>query len=436
MVRYLDSSSPSELVVSAVALTAATIDRPPDGALPGRSGIYRPSGITYTMMTTYAPTPEIDHETQALRDLAREFAAGEIAPNAARWWDEERCPTELFTQMGKLDLMGLLAPAEYGGTDTSTVALVAALFEVAKADQSIGAAWQAHLTIGTLPLLTFGSDEQKQRWLVPLAGGEKLGSFGLTEPDAGSDASGIRTMARKGESGDWTIDGSKTFISNAGTDISLGPVILAKTPIAGGEDGYANILVPRGTPGFEQGPKMRGIGWHALDTRELNFGSVVLDDSHVIGTPGRGLAQFLSVLDVGRITVATLGIALTEAVLELALEHAKTRQQFGRPLSKFQAIQFKLADIAAELEAVKLLVYHTAQLRDAGRPFSKEGAMAKLLSSRLAVRAASEAVQIHGGYGYMHEYPVSRYYCDAKVLEIGEGTNEVQHLVIARHLGC
>jgi short/branched chain acyl-CoA dehydrogenase len=379
---------------------------------------------------------ELDQEAQALRDLAREFAAGEIAPHAAQWWQEERCPTELLLKMGELDLMGLLVPEEYGGTAVSTTAAVAAMFEVAKVDQSIGAAWQAHLTIGSIPLLAFGSEEQKRRWLVPLAHGEKLGSFGLTEPDAGSDASGIRTRATRAPSGDWTINGSKVFISNAGTDISLGPVILARTPSENGEAGYANVLIPRGTPGFELGPKMHGIGWHALDSRELTFDDVSLSDDHVIGTPGRGLAQFLEVLDAGRITVATLGIALTEAVLEMSLDYAKQRQQFGRPISKFQAIQFKLADMAAQLEAVKLLVYRTAELRDAGRPFSKEGAMAKLLSSRLAVQAASEAVQIHGGYGYMHEYPVARFYCDAKVLEIGEGTNEIQHLVIARHLGC
>jgi short/branched chain acyl-CoA dehydrogenase len=379
---------------------------------------------------------ELDQEAQDLRDLARDFAAGEIAPHAAEWWREERCPTELLRKMGELDLMGLLVPEEYGGTATSTSAAVAALFEVAKVDQSIAAAWQAHLTIGSIPLLAFGSDEQKQRWLVPLAHGEKLGSFGLTEPDAGSDASGIRTRARRDAGGEWVINGSKVFISNAGTDMSLGPVILARTPGEDGEAGYANVLIPLGTPGFELGPKMHGIGWHALDSRELTFDDVRVSEDHLIGTPGRGLAQFLQVLDVGRITIATLGIALTEAVLEMALDYAKHRQQFGRPISKFQAIQFKLADMAAELEAVRLLTYRAAELRDAGRPFSKEGAMAKLLSSRLAVRAASEAVQIHGGYGYMHEYPVSRFYCDAKVLEIGEGTNEIQHLVIARHLGC
>ena len=381
-------------------------------------------------------TLDISDDAAAVRDLARDFAAGEVAPHAARWWDEERCPTELFRAMGALDLMGLLVPEQYGGAGVATTTAVAALFEVAKVDQSIAAAWQAHLTIGTLPLLAFGSEEQKQRWLVPLAQGEKLGSFGLTEPEAGSDAGAIRTQARRGAGGDWTVTGSKVFISNAWTDLSLGPVILARTTGDGVQDGYANILVPRGTPGFSAGPKLRGIGWHALDSRELTFDDVVVSEDHVIGTPGRGLAQCLAVLDTGRITVATLGAALTEAVLELALEHAKHRQQFGRPISKFQAIQFKLADIAAELEAVKLLVARAAALRDAGRPFSKEGAMAKLLTSRLAVKAASEAVQVHGGYGYMHEYPVARFYCDAKVLEIGEGTNEVQHLVIARHLGC
>jgi alkylation response protein AidB-like acyl-CoA dehydrogenase len=377
----------------------------------------------------------LDAEAGALRDLAREFAAGEIAPNAAGWWRECRCPVELFTAMGKLDLMGLLVPERYGGTGVGTVAAAAALFEVAKADQSIGAAWQAHLTIGSMPLLSFGSEAQKDRWLVPLASGEKLGSFGLTEPEAGSDAAGIRTRLTPDGDG-WRLDGSKVFISNAGTEISLGPVVLARAPAPAGQSAYANVLVPRGTEGYTTGPKLNGLGWHALDSRELNFDGVSLSEEHVIGALGGGLSQFLTVLDVGRITVATLGAALAEAVLEMALEYAKQRQQFGRPISKFQAIQFKLADIAARLEAVKLLIHRAAWLRDEGRPFSREGAMAKLLASELATHAASEAVQIHGGYGYMHEYPVSRFYADAKVLEIGEGTSEIQRIVIARHLGC
>jgi alkylation response protein AidB-like acyl-CoA dehydrogenase len=390
-------------------------------------------------MAVATPLPVLTDEDRSLRDLAREFAHGEIAPNAARWYEEERCPVELFARMGELDLMGLLAPEEHGGTDVSTVALVAALFEVAKIDQSIAAAWQAHLTIGSMPLIAFGSEAQKERWLRPLATGEKLGSFGLTEPGAGSDASGIRTTARRQDDG-WLLDGSKVFISNAATEMSLGPVVLARVADEdsgdNGTPGYACLLVPRGTPGFTHGPKLRGIGWLSLDSRQLTFENVVLDDDHLIGDPGRGLSQFLAVLDVGRITVATLGVALAEAVLEMALEYARERRQFGQAISKFQAIQFKLADIAAQLEAVKLLVVRAAQLRDAGEPFGREGAMAKLLASELAVHAASEAVQIHGGYGYMQEYPVSRFYRDAKVLEIGEGTNEIQRIVIARYLGC
>jgi short-chain 2-methylacyl-CoA dehydrogenase len=389
-------------------------------------------------MTLPRPIVQLEEDVRALRDLVRDLAEGEIAPNAARWWSEERCPTALFRRMGELDLMGLLVPEQYGGTSVSTTALVTALLEVARVDQSIAAAWQAHLTIGSLPLLMFGREEQKLRWLVPLASGKVLGSFGLTEPEAGSDAAAVRTTLSPTDGG-WLANGSKTFISNAGTDMSLGPVILARisdSDGAAGDHGYAAALVPRGTPGFEIGPKLKGIGWHALDSRELVFTNVELTHDHLIGPAGHGLRQFLSALDVGRITIATLAVGLTEAVLSLALAHAKERRQFGRPLSKFQAIQFKLADIAAQLEAVRLLVYRAAELRDHGQPFAKEAAMAKLLASRLAVYAASEAVQIHGGYGYMHEYPVARFYCDAKILEIGEGTNEIQHLVIARHLGC
>jgi alkylation response protein AidB-like acyl-CoA dehydrogenase len=385
-------------------------------------------------MTTAVLT-DLTHEEAAVRDLCRDFAAAEIAPHAAGWWLEERCPTELFPRMGELGLMGLLVPEEEGGAGLSTVGTVAGLMEVGKADQSIAAAWQAHLSIGSLPILLFGTPSQRERWLAPLVSGERLGSFGLTEPGAGSDAAGIRTTAVRQPDGGWLLNGSKTFISNAGTDISLGPVVLART-VDGDTEGFGAFLVERGTPGYTTGPKLRGIGWHALDSRELTFEDVRLTDEHVIGDPARGLSQFLAALAVGRITVATLAISLTAAVLDLSLEYARQRQQFGRPLSKFQAIQFKLADMATELEAAQLLVYHAARLRDAGRPFDKEAAMAKLLASELAVRAASQAVQIHGGYGTMYDYPVSRFYCDAKVLEIGEGTSEIQRIVIARHLGC
>jgi alkylation response protein AidB-like acyl-CoA dehydrogenase len=380
-----------------------------------------------------ATVDELTAEEAAVRDLCREVAAGEIAPHAARWWEEQRCPTELFRKLGELDLMGLLVPPEEGGAGLSTVGTVAALYEVAKVDQSVAAGWQAHLTIGSLPLLLFGTPEQRERWLRPLAAGELLGSFGLTEPDAGSDAAGIRTLAVRDEDG-WTLNGSKTFISNAGTDMSLGPVVLART--SRDDRRFGAFLVERGTPGFHLGEKIKCVGWHSLDSRELRFDDVRLTDEHLIGNPERGLSQFLSALAVGRITVATLGIALADAVLRLSLDYARQRKQFGQPIAKFQAIQFKLADIASRLEAVRLLVFHAARLRDAGRPFAKEAAMAKLMASELAVDAASEAVQIHGGYGWTHEYPVSRFFADSKILEIGEGTSEIQRLVIARHLGC
>jgi alkylation response protein AidB-like acyl-CoA dehydrogenase len=263
-----------------------------------------------------------------------------------------------------------------------------------------------------------------------------LGAFGLTEPDAGSDARGIRTRADRRDGG-WVINGQKTFISNAGTDMSFGVTLLARTEAAEGETpGFASLVVEKDTPGFTMGPKMRGIGWRGLDTRELFFDDVWVSDEHLVGDPAMGLGQFLRTLEVGRISIAALSLSLTQAVLDLATAYAQQRVQFGQPLSNFQAIQFKLADIATELEAARWLTYRAAALRDSGEPFLKEASMAKLKASRLAVSAASEAVQIHGGLGYMLESPVARFYCDAKVLEIGEGTNEIQHLVIARALGC
>jgi alkylation response protein AidB-like acyl-CoA dehydrogenase len=378
---------------------------------------------------------EISDEERAVRDLCREFAREEIAPQAQRWWEQEACPIEVLRAMGRLGLMGLLVPPEYGGAGLSTVGFVAAMEEIGRADQSVAAAWQAHLTIGSLPLLHFGTEEQKQRWLVPLAQGERLGAFGLTEPHAGSDVAGIRTKAvRQGDG--WVVNGRKMFISNAGTDMSLGVTILARVVGTDGDPGFAGILVPKGTPGYSCGPKLRGIGWRALDTRELIFDNVRLPPDHVLGTEGEGLMQFLSTLDVGRISIAALSVSLAQAVLDLSLEYAGKREQFGKPISKYQAIQFKLADMAAETEAARWLTYRAAVLRDAGRPFTREAAMAKMKASRVAVWAASEAVQIHGGYGYMRDTPVARFFCDAKILEIGEGTNEIQHLVIARELGC
>jgi len=370
-----------------------------------------------------------------LVELCRTFATEQIAIRAPLAWDEARCPTDLLREMGQLGLLGILIPGEWGGIGMSTVGFVAAMEQVGLADQSVAAAWQAHCTIGSLPLLLFGNDTQRERWLRPLAEGRVLGGFGLTEPDAGSDARGIRTKAERHDDG-WLINGRKTFISNVGTDMSFGVTLLARIESKDERPRYASFVVENGTSGFTTGPKMRGIGWRGLDTRELYFDDVWVSDEHLLGDPNLGLSQFLRTLEVGRISIAALSLSLTQAVLNMALEYAGQRQQFGQPISKFQAVQFKLADMATELEAARWLTYRAASLRDAGQPFQQEAAMAKLKASRLAAWAASEAVQIHGGLGYMLDTPVARFYCDAKVLEIGEGTNEIQHLVIARGLGC
>jgi short-chain 2-methylacyl-CoA dehydrogenase len=370
-----------------------------------------------------------------LAGLAREFAHKEIARRAPAAWEEGRCPTDLLREMGALGLLGILVPEQWGGIGMSTTGFVAAMEQIGLADQSVAAAWQAHATIGSLPLLLFGTDEQRQRWLRPLAEGRALGAFGLTEPDAGSDARAIRTRAVPSDGG-WLINGRKTFISNAGTDMSFGVTLLARTDEGGGEHAFASFVVEKNTPGYTTGPKLRGIGWRGLDTRELFFDDVWVPADHLLGDPSLGLSQFLRTLEVGRISIAALSLSLTQAVLDLAMDHARNRVQFGQPISKFQAVQFKLADIATELEAARWLTYRAASLRDLGEPFHKEAAMAKLKASRLAAWAASEAVQIHGGLGYMLDSTVARFYCDAKVLEIGEGTNEIQHLVIARALGC
>jgi short-chain 2-methylacyl-CoA dehydrogenase len=371
-----------------------------------------------------------------LAALCREFAQNEIASRAPSAWEEGRCPTDLLREMGELGLLGMLIPEEWGGIGMSTVGFVAAMEEIGLADQSVAAAWQAHVTIGSLPLFLFGNDAQRERWLRPLAEGRALGAFGLTEPDAGSDARGIRTRAERRDGG-WVINGRKTFISNAGTDMSFGVTLLARTGLAEGQEPrFGSFVVEKDSPGFTMGAKMRGIGWRGLDTRELFFDDVWVPDDHLVGDPDLGLNQFLGALEVGRISIAALSLSLTQAVLDLATAHARERVQFGQPISKFQAVQFKLADIATELEAARWLTYRAANLRDLGQPFLKEASMAKLKASRVATWAASEAVQIHGGIGYMLETPVARFYCDAKVLEIGEGANEIQHVVIARTLGC
>jgi short/branched chain acyl-CoA dehydrogenase len=377
---------------------------------------------------------DLPEETRDLQDMVREFAAKEISPNAAEWSENEQFPTHVFTKLGELGLMGMLVPEEYGGAGSDTVSYVAVMEELGAADQSVASSWNAHSTIATLPLLAYGTEEQKQRWLAPLARGEAIGAFGLTEPGAGSDAAGITTTAQRRDGG-WVINGTKMFITNAGTDISQGVTLLATT--GKGEDGrkrFATFYVPTGAPGYSCGAKLKKLGWHAMDTRELIFDDCWISDDHLIGEEGGGLRQFLSVLDKGRISVAALGLSLAKAALALAVKHATERHQFGRPLSAFQAVAHKIADIGTEFEAARWMVYRAAWLADQGRPYGKEAAMAKLYASEVANRAASQAVQIHGGYGYVRESEISRFYADAKILEIGEGTNEIQRDIIARAL--
>ena len=378
----------------------------------------------------------LDEAQEAMREVARSFAAREIAPHAAQWWEDEVFPSHVFKAMGELGLMGMLVPERYGGADAGAVAYVAAMEQIGAADQSVAAAWNAHITIASLPLLAFGTEEQKQRWLRPLAEGHFIGAFGLTEPEAGSDAAGIRTRARR-DGDDWIIDGTKMFISNAGTDMSLGVTILAVTgENADGSKRYGSLFVPDDTPGYLKGKRLKKIGWHGLDTRELVFDGCRVPGDHLVGDEGHGLRQFLEVLTVGRISIGALSLSLASAALEMALDYAKQRAQFGKKISTFQAIQHKLADMATEVESARWLVYRAAWLHDQGLPFAKEAAMAKLYASEVANRVVSQAVQVHGGYGYILESPIARFYCDAKILEIGEGTNEIQRTVIARALGC
>lgn len=373
-------------------------------------------------------------ETSALKQMCADFAAREIAPYAADWSARGAIPSEVFTKLGSLGLMGMLVDEEHGGAGASMVEYVAVMEELGGADQSFAAAWNAHSTIATLPLLRFGTAEQKERWLRPLAEGRRIGAFALTEPSAGSDAAGIRTTATR-VSGGWVINGSKTFISNAGTEISMGVCALAVT--GEGDSGsrhFGVFFIPDGAEGYSKGQPLKKIGWKALDTRELFFENCFVPDDHLIGSEGDGLRQFLAVLDPGRISVAALSLSLAGAALKMAVDYAGQRTQFGQKLSDFQAVGHHLANIATETEAARWLVYRAAWLCDTGQPFSKAAAMAKLYASEAANRAASLSLQVHGGYGFMAESAISRFYSDAKILEIGEGTNEIQRNIIARLL--
>jgi short/branched chain acyl-CoA dehydrogenase len=373
---------------------------------------------------------DLSEEHQLLRTTVRGFAEQRIAPVAEELDREHRFPYDLIAGLAELGLLGIPIPEEYGGSGADTLSYTIAIEELTRVDSSVAITVAAHTSLGMMPILTYGNEEQKRTWLPDLAGGRKLAAFGLTEPEAGSDAGATRTTAELRD-GRWIVNGSKIFITNAGTDISACVTITART----GEDEISNIIVPNGTEGYELSAPMRKMGWHASDTRELSFRDCAVPEENLLGERGAGYRQFLEILDGGRISVAAMGLGLAQGAFELASAYARERKQFGKPISSFQAIQFKLADMATEIEAGRNLVYKAAWLKDQRRPFAQAAAMAKLYTGELAHRVANHALQIHGGYGYMDEYAISRLYRDQKVLEIGEGTNEVQRLVIARNLG-
>jgi len=374
---------------------------------------------------------ELSDDHRLIQRTVRDFATNEVAPVAEELDREKRFPYEIVRKLGELNLMGIPFPQEVGGGGGDSLAYALAVEELTRVDSSVAITLCAHTSLGTQPIYLFGTPAQRAQWLPRLCSGEILGAFGLTEPEAGSDAGNVKTRARL-EDGEWVIDGAKQFITNAGTDISGVVCITAKT----GEDEISNLIVPNGTPGYEQGAPYRKMGWNASDTRPLAFDGCRVPEGNLLGSRGAGFKQFLHVLDIGRIGVAAMGLGLAQGALDQALAYARERKAFGQPISKFQAIQGKLADMATEIEAARLLVYKAARLKDKGEGFTLTAAQAKLKTGRLAVRCAEEAVQIHGGYGYIEEYPVCRFYRDAKILTIGEGTDEVQQMVIARALGA
>ncbi|MEX1219969.1 MAG: acyl-CoA dehydrogenase family protein [Solirubrobacterales bacterium] len=379
---------------------------------------------------------DLTDEQRLIRDTVRDFARNEVAPVAEELDRTKSFPYEIVEKMAGLGLMSIPFSEEYGGGGGDILSYAMAVEELARIDSSVGITLAAHTSLGTAPIDNWGTEEQKQQWLPDLCAGRRLAAFGLTEPEAGSDAGNTKTRAKL-EDGEWVINGAKQFITNAGTDITGCVTITAVT----GEDErgrpeISNIIVPNGTDGYVIGEPYRKMGWNASDTRPLTFEDARVPEGNLLGPRGEGFKQFLQILDGGRISVAAMGVGLAQGALDEALKYAKERQAFGKSISKFQAIQAKIADISSQLEAARLLTYRAAIEKDSGQDFSLTAAQAKLITGRLAVRAAEEAVQIHGGYGYIEEYPVCRFYRDAKILTIGEGTDEVQQMVIARALGC
>jgi short-chain 2-methylacyl-CoA dehydrogenase len=378
---------------------------------------------------------DLTEEQKAIQALCRDFAREVVAPAAEELDREARFPYAIVAQMAELGLMGLPFPEAYGGSGADTVSYALAVMEIARADASVAITLAAHVSLGASPFYLFGTEAQKQHYLVPLARGEQLWGFGLTEPNAGSDAGATQTRAELLD-GRWIINGTKAFITNSGTDMTAGTTITAVTGTQpDGRSEISTIIVPQETPGFTRSKTYRKMGWRASDTRELSFTDAAVPEDHLLGARGLGLKQFLTILDGGRISVAALSIGLAMGAFDEAFRYAQERHQFGRPISKFQATQFKLADMKMEIEHAKLMILKAAWEKDNGREFNLSASLAKLYSGEVSRRVVNEAVQIHGGYGFMDEYPVSRMYRDQKINEIGEGTNEVQRLVIAKLMG-
>ncbi len=375
----------------------------------------------------------LTREQEVFRDVVRDFAAREIAPHAADWDRDHVFPTDTVRAMGELGLFGLVFPEEYGGGGADFTTLCIAIEEIGRADQSMGITLEAGVSLGAKPIFEFGSESQKQRYLPDLVAGRALAGFGLTEPGGGSDAGATQTRAvldRSKPIPEWVINGSKTFITNSGTDITSLVTVTART-----SEGISSIIVPSGTPGFVVEPAYRKMGWHASDTHGLVFDDCRVPESNLLGKPGRGLQQFLSTLDDGRIAIAALAVGLIQACLDECTAYANQRQAFGRPIGSYQAIAFKCADMAVAAETARQVTYAAAARKDAGLPCTMHAAIAKLYATEAAVSATRDATQIFGGYGFVDETPVSRFYRDAKILEIGEGTSEIQRLVISRELG-
>ena len=378
---------------------------------------------------------DLTAEQEAIRRTVREFARDRVAPRAEEMDREEAFPYELVREMAALGLMGLPFPEEYGGSGADTVSYALAVMELARADASTAITMAAHVSLGAMPFYLFGTSEQKEKYLVPLARGERLWGFGLTEPNAGSDAANTQTKAVLRD-GKWIVNGTKAFITNSGTDITAGTTITAVTGKR--DDGKAeisNLIVPQAAPGFSRSKKYRKMGWRASDTRELVFTDCEIPQENVLGARGDGLKNFLTILDGGRISVAALSVGLARGAYDESVKYAKERHAFGKPISKFQAIAFKIVDMATEIEHAELMVLKAAWEKDQGRDFVKSASYAKLFAAELSHRVVNDAVQIHGGYGFMDEYPVSRMYRDQKINEIGEGTNEVQRMILAKLLG-